>query len=115
MTNYAIGSVRGDLNLLLPLLHKSDFDKEKDTLWISGDLINRGPNSLEVLRFVKQQGKQAVTVLGHQELRLLAVAEGVQSQNPDDAFDEILTAPDRDELLKWLRQRPFLHQAKRSH
>ena len=109
MTTYAIGDVRGSLQTLMQLLDKIRFDKEQDTLWFTGDLINSGPDSLAVLRFVKDLGKHAVTVLGNQELRLLAIAEGVVPEGPEDVFDEILAAPDRDALLKWLRQRPLLH------
>ena len=111
MTTYAIGDVRGNFQTLLQLLDKIRFDPEQDALWFSGDLVNSGPDSLSVLRFVKDLGKHAITVLGHQELRLLAVAEGVEPPHPEDLFDEILAAPDRETLLKWLSQRSFLHHA----
>lgn len=109
MTTYAIGNVRGNYKTLLQLLDKLNFTKERDTLWFTGDLVNSGPDSLAVLRFVKDLGSKAIIVLGHQELRLLAIAEDVQPKDADDTFDEILAAPDRDGLLKWLRQLPFLH------
>lgn len=109
MTTYAIGDVRGNFKTLVQLLDKIQFNKEQDTLWFSGNLVNTGPDSLEVLRFVKDLGNRAVTVLGQQELRLLAVAEGVTPQDSDDLFDDVLAAPDRNALLKWLRQWPFLH------
>lgn len=109
MTTYAIGDVQGRFQTLLQLLEKIRFNRSHDTLWFTGNLVNSGPDSLEVLRFVKNLGKQAVTVLGDQEMRLLTIAEDVEPQRPEDAFDEILAAPDRNELLKWLRQRPFLH------
>ena len=76
MTTYAIGDVRGDLQTLQQLLERIQFDKEQDTLWFIGNLVNGGPDSLGVLRFVKDLGKYAVTVLGDQELRLLGIAEG---------------------------------------
>ena len=110
MTTYAIGDVRGNFKALLQLLDNIQFTKETDTLWFTGNLVNTGPDSLAILRFVKDLDKQAVTVLGQQELRLLAIAEGVEPKGAEDVFDEILTAPDRDALLRWLRQRPFLHR-----
>jgi bis(5'-nucleosyl)-tetraphosphatase (symmetrical) len=109
MSTYAIGDVQGDLQTLLQLLDKIGFNRDQDTLWFTGNLVNRGPDSLAVLRFVRELGKQAVMVLGYQELRLLGIAEDVLPKSPDDVFDEILTAPDREALLKWLRQQPFLH------
>ena len=109
MTTYAIGAVRGEFQTLLKLLETLHFDRTQDTLCFTGDLVNGGPDSLAVLRFVRDLGKQAVAVLGNQELRLLGIAEGVIPAQPDDAFAEILAAPDREALLKWLRQCPFLH------
>jgi bis(5'-nucleosyl)-tetraphosphatase (symmetrical) len=111
MTTYAIGAVRGEFQTLLKLLDMIHFDSAQDSLCFTGDLVNGGPDSLAVLRFVRDLGKQAVMVLGNQELRLLGIAEGVIAVQPDDHFDEILAAPDREALLKWLCQRPFLHHA----
>ena len=74
-----------------------------------GDLVNRGPDSLECLRFVKSLGESAVTVLGNHDLHLMCVAEGVEKRRKRDTLEEVLAAPDRDELLDWLRQRPLLH------
>jgi bis(5'-nucleosyl)-tetraphosphatase (symmetrical) len=109
MTTYAIGSVNGNFQSLLKLLDKIQFDPENDCLWFAGNLVNEGPDSLAVLRFVKGLGKNAVMVLGNQELRLLALAEGFEQSEASDTLDEILHAPDRDELLKWLRRRGFVH------
>ncbi|MFI3136006.1 MAG: symmetrical bis(5'-nucleosyl)-tetraphosphatase [Methylococcaceae bacterium] len=109
MTTYAIGNVKGNYQLLLKLLEKIQFDPENDCLWFTGNLVNEGPESLAVLRFVKDLGKKAVTVLGNQELYLLAVAEGFEQTEAGDTLDDILNAPDRDELLKWLRRRSFIH------
>ena len=109
MTTYAIGDVRGDFKTLSSLLNEIQFDREQDTLWFTGNLVNGGDDSLGVLRFVKELGKHAVTVLGEQELRLLGVAERVLPPTAEDRFNDILAAPDRDDLLKWLIQRPFLH------
>jgi bis(5'-nucleosyl)-tetraphosphatase (symmetrical) len=109
MTTYAIGSVNGCYQSLLNLLEKIQFDPENDNLWFAGNLINRGPESLAILRFVKGLGKKAVTVLGDQELHLLRLADGFIRSEANDILAEILNAPDRDELLKWLRQRPLIH------
>ncbi|PPD49633.1 MAG: bis(5'-nucleosyl)-tetraphosphatase (symmetrical) [Methylobacter sp.] len=109
MTTYAIGSVKGNYQSLLKLLEKIQFDPENDCLWFTGNLVNEGAESLAVLRFVKSLGKKAVMVLGNQELHLLAVAEGFAQAQAGDTLDDILKAPDRDELLKWLRKRAFIH------
>lgn len=109
MTTYAIGSVNGDYQTLMQLLEKMAFDPVNDGLWFTGNLINRGPESLAVLRFVKSLGKSAVTVLGNQELHLLSVAAGFAIQGTNDALADVLNAPDRDDLLKWLRQRGLIH------
>ena len=74
-----------------------------------GDLVNRGPDSLRCLRFVKSLGNRAITVLGNHDLHLACVAEGLQKPRKRDTLDEVLAAPDRDELLAWLRQRPLMH------
>lgn len=109
MTTYAIGNVKGDYQSLVTLLEKIQFDPENDCLWFTGNLVNEGSQSLAILRFVKDLGKKAVTVLGDQELHLLTLAEGFIESEVDDKLDEILHAPDRDELLKWLRRRPLIH------
>jgi bis(5'-nucleosyl)-tetraphosphatase (symmetrical) len=94
---------------LITLLETIAFDRSRDRLWFAGDLVNRGPQSLEVVRFVKRLGDRAVTVLGNHDLHLLAVAYGGRSTKPKDTITDILEAPDREALLRWLRQRPFLH------
>jgi len=109
MTTYAVGSVHGDYQALTQLLQEIGFEADSDRLWFAGNLVNGGPDSLAVLRFVKNLGKSAVTVLGSQELHLLSVAAGVASSRAEDTLDEILGAPDKDELLKWLRQRSLIH------
>ena len=109
MTTYAIGDVRGNYQALEQLLDQIGFDETQDTLWFTGNLIGGGGDSLAVLQFVKGLGTRAVSVLGDEELRLLAVAQGVQVPGAVTAFDDILAAPDSDALLKWLRQCPFLH------
>lgn len=109
MTTYAIGSVNGCNQSLQNLLEKIQFDPENDNLWFAGNLINKGPDSLAILRFVKGLGKKAVTVLGDQEVHLLRLANGFIPLEGNDRLTELLNAPDRDELLKWLRQRPLIH------
>ncbi|MBI3563211.1 MAG: symmetrical bis(5'-nucleosyl)-tetraphosphatase [Gammaproteobacteria bacterium] len=109
MATYVIGDVQGCYAALQALLHTLNFNTNQDQLWFVGDLVNRGPDSLGVLRFVKQLGEQAITVLGNHDLHLLAIANGLHRDKAHD-LAAILTAPDRDLLLDWLRHRPFLHQ-----
>ena len=109
MAIYAVGDIQGCHAELVQMLDQVSFDKEKDSLWLVGDLVNRGPGSLEVLRLVKSLGESAITVLGNHDLHLLAVAEGVAELNRNDTLDEILAAPDREELLSWLRNQRLLH------
>lgn len=109
MAVYAIGDVQGCYQPLQALLQKLRFDAARDRLWFTGDLVNRGPHSLEVLRFVRALGERAVCVLGNHDLHLLAVATGTAKTKKLDTLDGILHAPDRDELLYWLRERPLLH------
>ena len=111
MATYAIGDIQGCFEALQRLLAKCDFDRRHDQLWLVGDLVNRGPQSLEVLRFVKNLGAAAVTVLGNHDLHLLMVAEDCAKQSHDDTLEEVLTASDRDELLAWLRHQPLMHVA----
>ena len=109
MAIYAIGDVQGCFDELQTLLKQIDFHPGRDHLWFTGDLVNRGPKSLQVLRFVKSLASDAVTVLGNHDLHLLAVAEGSDRYRYNDTFDDVLNAPDSDELLDWLRHRPLLH------
>lgn len=109
MKTYVIGDVRGNFQALEQILDQIGFDQAQDTLWFTGNLIGGGGDSQAVLHFVKDLGNRAVSVLGDEELRLLAVAQGVQVPGDVTAFDDILGAADSESLLKWLRQRPFLH------
>ncbi len=108
MAVYAIGDVQGCYSALRQLLDALRFDPAQDGLWWVGDLVNRGPQSAEVLRFVMAL-PQAVTVLGNHDLHLLAVAAGKARIRSSDTLAGILSAPDREPLLDWLRQRPLLH------
>ena len=112
MSTYAIGDIQGCFDPLQALLEKTGFKPGKDKLWFTGDLINRGPDSLETLRFVKELGNSAVTVLGNHDLHFLAVAKGYVNKKADDTLDDILAAPDLKELVKWLRHQPLLHHDK---
>lgn len=110
MATYAIGDIQGCYDQLRQLLERIDFDATRDTLWFAGDLVNRGPQSLEVLRFVKGLGDRAITVLGNHDLHLLAVWQDKHHHfKSNDTLLPIIDAPDREELLEWLRRRPLLH------
>jgi bis(5'-nucleosyl)-tetraphosphatase (symmetrical) len=109
MAVFAVGDVQGCHEELKRLLERVRFDAAEDSLWFTGDLVNRGPRSLETLRFVKALGPRTVCVLGNHDLHLLAVAAGTAEKRRHDTLDELLAAPDRDELLDWLRRRPLLH------
>lgn len=108
MTTYAVGDLQGCFTPLRRLLDRLDFEPRRDRLWFTGDLVNRGSESLAVLRFVRGLGDAAVTVLGNHDLHLLAAAKRGHA-GPKDTFQDVLAAPDRDELLDWLRQQPLIH------
>ncbi len=115
MSTYAIGDIQGCQQELISLLNEINFDESNDRLWFTGDLVNRGPNSLDTLRFVKELEGKAITVLGNHDLHLLAIANGQSSyMHNGDTLEEILQATDKDELLSWLLQRPLFHQDKSS-
>jgi bis(5'-nucleosyl)-tetraphosphatase (symmetrical) len=109
MATYAIGDVQGCIEELQALLLRLSFDAAHDRLWFVGDLVNRGPASLEVLRFVRGLGEKAVVVLGNHDLHLLCVAAGYARKRDDDTLDALLCAPDAQELLAWLRGRSMMH------
>ena len=111
MATYAIGDVQGCYSELCALLEKIRFDERRDHLWFVGDLVNRGPGSLETLRFVKRLGGHAVTVLGNHDLHLIALAYGYGRLRGDDTLDAVLQAPDCDDLIDWMRTLPLLHVA----
>jgi len=109
MSTYAIGDLQGCFNSLQRLLDKIHFDSAVDRLWLAGDLVNRGPDSLATLRFIKNLGTQAVVVLGNHDLHLLTLAEGYTHARRLDTLEQLLAAPDREELLFWLRHRNLIY------
>ncbi|HYW91738.1 MAG TPA: symmetrical bis(5'-nucleosyl)-tetraphosphatase [Gammaproteobacteria bacterium] len=110
MAVWAIGDVQGCYDELCRLLERIDFDPDRDRLWLSGDLVNRGPGSLETLRLVRGLGESAVTVLGNHDLHLLAGVHGGHEERLNRTLKPVLAAPDRESLLAWLRHRPMLHR-----
>lgn len=113
MAVYAIGDIQGCYDELRRLLDKLSFDPGKDRLWLTGDLVNRGPKSLKVLRFVHDLGDSAITVLGNHDLHLLAASEFPRRRRSKDTFDGILASKHRDEIMHWLRHRPVMHYDKK--
>src|SRR5437868_15545862 len=110
MSTYAIGDIQGCFTPLMRLLDKIQFNDKHDVLWFTGDLINRGTQSLETLRFIKSLHQKAITVLGNHDLTLLAVAKKAMPYKPHaHTFEDILRAPDSDALLTWLSHQPLLH------
>lgn len=110
MAIYAIGDIQGCYDPFRYLLDELSFDPERDTLWLTGDLVNRGPKSLKTLRFVKKLGDSVVSVLGNHDLHLLALAGGaVDYSSRFETLKKIIDAPDLDDLMLWLRHRPLAH------
>jgi bis(5'-nucleosyl)-tetraphosphatase (symmetrical) len=111
MARIAIGDVQGCHAELRALVARAGFRSDRDQLWFVGDLVNRGPRSLEVLRYVRALGDNAIVVLGNHDLHLLAIAlGGVREARAGDTLDAVLAAPDRDPLLEWLLHRPLAWQ-----
>ena len=109
MPTYVIGDVQGCYAELRSLLRACGFDARRDRLWFAGDLVNRGPNSLDVLRFVTDLGDRAYTVLGNHDLHLVASARGIRKLRAKDTFHDVLDAADGETLIDWLRRRPLVH------
>ena len=110
MAIYAIGDIQGCYDPFRRLLDAIAFDPDEDTVWLAGDLVNRGPKSLKTLRFVKQLGNSAVTVLGNHDLHFLALHAGsVRYGKRFSSLDRLLAASDVDELCHWLRHQPLAH------
>ena len=111
MATYAVGDVQGCFSALERLVEQIAFDPTRDRLWFVGDLVNRGPESVRVLRYVKGLNHAATTVLGNHDLFLIAAASGVATLRPKDTIDDVLTAPDRNELIDWLRHQKLLYRS----
>jgi bis(5'-nucleosyl)-tetraphosphatase (symmetrical) len=111
MSAYAIGDIHGCWETLQRLLGRIGWNADSDELWLVGDLVNRGPGSLEVLRWAVRNQSRITAVLGNHDLHLLIRAAGLASSRAEDTLDEVLAAPDRDELIGWLRRRPMVHHA----
>ncbi len=110
MSTYAIGDVQGCLHAFQELLDAIEYDPVRDRLWLTGDLVNRGEDSLGMLRWCMAHDDGVVAILGNHDLHLLAVAEGFVPAHKKDTLDDILDAPDRADVLDWLRRRPMLHR-----
>ena len=108
MSTYAIGDIQGCYSELQNLLNEINFDERRDELWFAGDLVNKGPKSLQTLRFIKALGVNAKITLGNHDLHLLAVAKNIQPLLKKDTIQEILAADDVEELIDWLKSRPLL-------
>lgn len=109
MSTYAIGDIQGCDAALGRMLDAIAFDPSRDRIWLVGDLVNRGPSSLAVLRRVMALGEAAVTVLGNHDLHLLAVAGGFRRPHRNDTLDSVIGAADKHEILDWLRHRNLMH------
>jgi bis(5'-nucleosyl)-tetraphosphatase (symmetrical) len=110
MATFAVGDIQGCHQALQRLLERASFNPVTDRLWLTGDLVNRGPDSLAVLRWVRELGDRAIVVLGNHDLHLLAVASGAAAaKRCDDTLLGVLEAPDREELLDWLRHQRLMH------
>ncbi|OUS25871.1 bis(5'-nucleosyl)-tetraphosphatase (symmetrical) [Thalassotalea sp. 42_200_T64] len=110
MAIYLVGDIQGCYQELCQLMTKVNFDSRCDQLWFTGDLIARGPDSLATLRLVKNLGDSAVVVLGNHDLHLLAVHAGIKAVKKNDRLDDLLNAPDLDELMDWLALQPLVVQ-----
>lgn len=109
MAYYAVGDIQGCYDPLVKLLDRVNFDQSTDTLLCVGDLVNRGPKSLKVLRFLKSLDKQCITVLGNHDIHLLAMVYGIREPRSSDTLHKILKAPDLQDLADWLRSKPLLY------
>lgn len=110
MATYVVGDLQGCLDPLQAVLAEVQFSSNTDRLWLVGDLVNRGPQSAEVLRFLRSLGAAATAVLGNHDLYLLAVAAGMPAKDKvGDTIQGVLEAADRDELIDWLRHLPLMH------
>lgn len=109
MSLYIVGDIQGCYEPFMRLLDKIKFDSTQDVIWSTGDLVNRGPRSLETLEFFMQLKERALVVLGNHDLHLLAVAFGVKPLKKGDTLQKVLSAPNLSEMVDWLRSKPLLH------
>ena len=109
MATYVIGDLQGCYDALQRLLNHIGFNSQTDTLWFCGDLVARGPQSLECLQFVRDLGDKAITVLGNHDLHLIACYYGVSTVKAQDKLQPLFDSPQLDELIDWLRQQPLLY------
>lgn len=109
MSTYVFGDIQGCFREMMCLLEKVDFDCKVDNLWFVGDLVNRGPDNLETLRFIMDLGDSAICVLGNHDLHFLAVATGSHKPARHDTIGDLLAAPELGEIIEWMRHKPLLH------
>ena len=110
MATFAVGDLQGCFSQLQDLLDYVGYSSSRDRLWFVGDLVNRGPESLQVLRFVKHLADRATVVLGNHDLHLVMQSAGFGKRSPEDTLDAVLKAPDVDDLISWLRRQPLFHR-----
>lgn len=109
MATYAIGDIQGCFEPFMRLLALVEFNPKDDTLWLTGDIVNRGKQSLETLRFIKNLNHRSLMVLGNHDLHVLALAFGVREESQSDTVQDILAAKDKTDLIEWLRHQPLMH------
>ena len=109
MTTYAVGDIQGCLQPLQQLLEEVDFNPDSDSLWVVGDMVNRGPDSLGTLRFLRQLGPSVIAILGNHDLHFLALAYHTTKAHRSDTLEELLAAPDLPELIDWIRHCKLMH------
>ncbi|MFT5504544.1 MAG: bis(5'-nucleosyl)-tetraphosphatase (symmetrical) [Gammaproteobacteria bacterium] len=114
MSTYAIGDLQGCYSALRRLLDRIQFAPEDDKLWFCGDLVNRGPESLQCLQFIQSLGDSAVSVLGNHDLHLLALFHSGRVLKDTDSLYPLLKSEDCDSLMDWLQQMPLLHYDKKN-
>lgn len=115
MAIYFIGDVQGCFSELQAILKQANFCPKSDQLWLAGDLVARGPDSLQTLRYVKSLGTSAKVVLGNHDLHLLAIHAGIKKAKPSDQLSQLLAAPDLDELMDWLARQPLIQKMPNEH
>jgi len=110
MATYFIGDIQGCYDELRAILKQVDFSSENDQLWVCGDLVARGTQSLETLRYIKSLNNSAKVILGNHDLHLLAIYAGLKKEKPQDYLSELLNAPDVEKLMNWLAKQPLIQK-----